>query len=133
MSEAHGTGTALGDPVELEALNAVFSEGSRSGEQCWIGSVKTNLGHLEAAAGIAGLLKVVLALQHREIPPQLHFVRMNPHASLEGSRLKIPTALVLWPPGEEPKQRRRAGVSSFGFGGDKRPCDSRGGTTMRGG
>ena len=91
--EAHGTGTALGDPVELEALNAVFSEGSRSGEQCWIGSVKTNLGHLEAAAGIAGLLKVVLALQHREIPPQLHFVRMNPHASLEGSRLKIPTAL----------------------------------------
>ena len=115
--EAHGTGTALGDPVELEALNTVFSEGSHSGERCWIGSVKTNLGHLEAAAGIAGLIKVVLALQHREIPPHLHFVRMNPYASLDGSRLTIPTALVPWSPGGKPERTRRAGVSSFGFGG----------------
>ncbi|MHB1330146.1 MAG: beta-ketoacyl synthase N-terminal-like domain-containing protein, partial [Gemmatimonadales bacterium] len=77
--EAHGTGTPLGDPIEIEALAAVYGEGRSAGQPLLVGSVKTNVGHLEAAAGVAGLLKVVLALQHRTIPPHLHLRSPNPH------------------------------------------------------
>lgn len=112
--EAHGTGTPLGDPIEFESLKAVLMRHRPQGQLCAIGSVKTNIGHTEAAAGIAGLIKVVLALQHEEIPPHLHLKKPNPHISLEGSSFLIPTERQPWPRGEG---RRIAGVSSFGFGG----------------
>ena len=110
--ETHGTGTALGDPIEVEAIAATV--GRRGAATCWLGSAKANLGHLEAAAGVAGLIKVVLALQHQAIPPQVHFSKLSPHISLDGTRLAIPTALTPWTPGAAP---RCAGVSSFGVGG----------------
>jgi acyl transferase domain-containing protein/Zn-dependent alcohol dehydrogenase/acyl carrier protein len=110
--EAHGTGTALGDPIEVEAIAATL--GRRGTTTCWLGSAKANLGHLEAAAGVAGLIKVVLALQHQAIPPQVHFSKLSPHISLDGTRLAIPTALTPWTSGHSP---RCAGVSSFGVGG----------------
>jgi acyl transferase domain-containing protein len=110
--EAHGTGTALGDPIEVKSLKAIFGQGRSPEETCWLGSVKTNIGHLESAAGIASLIKVVLALQHRQIPAHLHFQTLNPHISLEGTALKIPTTLENWS-----IPRRLAGISSFGFGG----------------
>jgi acyl transferase domain-containing protein len=111
--EAHGTGTALGDPIEIGALRAALCEERPADRPLVVGSAKTNFGHLEAAAGVAGLIKVVLALQHGEIPPHLHLRRLNPHISLEGG-LEIPTGDPRpWPfPG-----RRIAGVSSFGFSG----------------
>ena len=112
--EAHGTGTALGDPIELQALGAVLGAGRGAGEELLVGSVKTNLGHLEAGAGLAGLVKVALALRHGAIPPSLHFTRPNPHIPFEQLRLRVPTALTPWPRSEV---RRIAGVSSFGFGG----------------
>lgn len=112
--EAHGTGTALGDPIELNALKAVLMEGRESAQTCWIGSVKTNIGHLEAAAGIAGLIKTVLSLKHGEIPPHLHLDRLNPYIKLEDTPIEIPTQLQSWSSGEYP---RLAGVSAFGFGG----------------
>jgi acyl transferase domain-containing protein/NAD(P)-dependent dehydrogenase (short-subunit alcohol dehydrogenase family)/SAM-dependent methyltransferase/acyl carrier protein len=110
--EAHGTGTSLGDPLEVRALSAVL--GGRSPEQrLLLGSVKTNIGHLEAAAGVAGLLKVVLTMQHGEIPPHLHLRSLNPHISLEELPAAIPTQATPWPGG----RRRIAGVSSFGASG----------------
>jgi acyl transferase domain-containing protein/acyl-CoA synthetase (AMP-forming)/AMP-acid ligase II len=112
--EAHGTGTSLGDPIELNSLKQVLIEGRTAGEPCWIGSVKTNIGHMEAAAGIAGLIKVVLSLQHAEIAPHLHLKRLNPAIHLEGTPLAIPTTAQAWPSGE---RVRLAGVHSFGFGG----------------
>ena len=115
--EAHGTGTALGDPIEVNALKAVFS--AREEEYpCWLGSVKTNIGHLEPAAGIAGLIKVLLALQQEEIPPHLHLQKTSPYIQLEDSPLKIPTEAQAWKrrDADEPRQRI-AGVSAFGFGG----------------
>jgi acyl transferase domain-containing protein/acyl carrier protein len=112
--ETHGTGTPLGDPIEVNALGAVFGSG-RSPRPLMLGSVKTTIGHLEAAAGIASLMKVVLALQHREIPPHLHLKQLNPHISLEASSIQIPTALTPW--SGSPEQPRYAGVSSFGFSG----------------
>ncbi|MDZ7992526.1 MAG: type I polyketide synthase [Nostoc sp. EfeVER01] len=112
--EAHGTGTSLGDPIEVNSLKEVLMEGRSPEQPCWIGSVKTNIGHLEATAGIAGLIKVVLSLQHEEIPSHLHFNQLNPHISLEGTSLSIPTERQKWARGEK---RRFAGVSSFGFGG----------------
>ncbi|MDQ5837035.1 MAG: AMP-binding protein, partial [Acidobacteriota bacterium] len=111
--EAHGTGTALGDPIEMNSLAAVLSEGRREGETCWVGSVKTNIGHLESAAGIAGLIKVVLALVNEAIPPHLQLRRLNPHITLDGTAIRIPTTLQPWRRG----RKRLAGVSSFGFGG----------------
>jgi acyl transferase domain-containing protein/NADPH:quinone reductase-like Zn-dependent oxidoreductase/acyl carrier protein len=112
--EAHGTGTQLGDPLEVAALGAVFGQG-RSGEQkLMLGSVKTNIGHLEAAAGVAGLIKVVLALQHRTIPPHLHFNTPSPHIAWSDLPLAVPTQPVAWQP---IGGRRIAGVSSFGFSG----------------
>ncbi len=109
--EAHGSGTPVGDPIEGQALQAVYGAGRTSP---WvIGSVKTNIGHLEAAAGIAGLIKAVLALQHEYIPPHLHFSKLNP--KLDGLEAIIPTEGMKWPTnGSGP---RRAGVSSFGFSG----------------
>ncbi len=112
--EAHGTGTLLGDPIEAKALGTVLSVGRPSEQPCAVGSVKTNLGHLEAAAGIAGLIKVALALSHREIPPSLHFETPNPHIPFGELRLRVQTALSPWPVSSGPKL---AGVSSFGFGG----------------
>ncbi len=111
--EAHGTGTSLGDSIEVEALGKVFAA-RPSGTSCALGSVKTNLGHTEAAAGVAGIIKLVLALQHRTIPPVIHFQEQNPHTSLEGTPFFIPTEACQWPAGPRP---RVAGLSSFGFGG----------------
>ncbi|KGC09274.1 hybrid non-ribosomal peptide synthetase/type I polyketide synthase [Burkholderia gladioli] len=121
--EAHGTGTALGDPVELNALRQVLdaepqvehglAHGETPPEPCVIGSVKTHVGHLEAAAGIASLIKAVLSMRHERVPAQLHFQRLNHHCSLDGSRLEIAAAARAWPRAK----RRFAGVSSFGFGG----------------
>jgi acyl transferase domain-containing protein len=112
--EAHGTGTSLGDPIEARALGAVFGPGRPAGRALMIGSVKTNLGHLESAAGIAGLIKVVLALDHAEIPPHLHLTQPSPHIAWAQLPLIVPTERTVWEP---LNGRRVAGVSSFGFGG----------------
>ncbi|MEE1769452.1 SDR family NAD(P)-dependent oxidoreductase [Streptomyces sp. JV185] len=119
--EAHGTGTALGDPVEVRALRTAFRQlGSDGPATCGLGSVKTNIGHLEAAAGIAGLLKVILAMKHGTLPQSLHCDRINPYIQLDGGPFRIVRANEPW---ERPRDRdgelapRRAGVSSFGFGG----------------
>jgi myxalamid-type polyketide synthase MxaB len=109
--EAHGTGTKLGDPVELEALGAVLAE-NRTGE-CRIGSVKTNIGHTETAAGVAGLIKVALALKHQQIPPSLHFQTPNSQILFEQLALRVQTRLTNW----KQQGNRIAGVNSFGFGG----------------
>ena len=112
--EAHGTGTALGDPIEVEALANVVGQPRPSGPPCVLGSVKTNIGHLEGAAGIAGLIKVVLALQHEAIPRQLHFTELNPHISLEHTPFVISASELPW---QRSATRRYAGVSSFGWSG----------------
>jgi acyl transferase domain-containing protein/surfactin synthase thioesterase subunit len=111
--ELHGTGTSLGDPIEAEALGNVLGQGRKEGDCCAVGSVKTNIGHLESAAGIAGFIKVVLALQHRQIPASLHFQQPNPYIPLDKLPLKVQTTLEPWPE-DAPAL---AGVSSFGFGG----------------
>ncbi|EYF00540.1 Malonyl CoA-acyl carrier protein transacylase [Chondromyces apiculatus DSM 436] len=113
--EAHGTGTPLGDPIEASALGAVYGAGRSPERPLHVGSVKTNIGHLESAAGVAGLIKATLAITRGAIPPSLHFQQPNPHIDFEALRLRVTTALVPWPaPEGEP---RRAGVSSFGYGG----------------
>jgi acyl transferase domain-containing protein/acyl carrier protein len=112
--EAHGTGTSLGDPIEMGALVEAFGEGRESGQALVVGSVKSNLGHLEAAAGIAGLIKAILAVHHGAIPPHLHFKEWNPGISLGEFPVQIPTETVDWPGGDVP---RIAGVSSFGLSG----------------
>src|SRR6185503_12062556 len=112
--EAHGTGTSLGDPIEVQALAAVFGEGRRREDPLLVGSVKTNIGHLEAAAGIAGLIKVVLALQHDEIPAHLHFTTPNPHVPWSEIPVEVTASRRRWP---KENGRRLAGVSSFGFTG----------------
>jgi acyl transferase domain-containing protein len=112
--EAHGTGTFLGDPIEAQALGAVLGVERPPGRPCALGAVKTNIGHLEAAAGIAGLIKVALALRHREIPPSLHFETPNPLIPFDELPLRVQTALTPWPTESGPAL---AGVSAFGFGG----------------
>jgi len=112
--ETHGTGTSLGDPIEYEALRAVLGKPRADGSRCVLGAVKTNLGHLEAAAGMAALLKAVLCLQHEAIPRNLHFDVLNPQIELEGTPFMIPTETVSWKPYEK---RRFAGVSAFGMSG----------------
>ena len=112
--EAHGTGTALGDPIEAAALGEVLGQGRPAGERCAIGSVKTNLGHLEAAAGIAGLIKAALALRHLELPPSLHFEKANPDIPFADLPLQVQRSHAAWETGGRPAY---AGVSSFGFGG----------------
>jgi phthiocerol/phenolphthiocerol synthesis type-I polyketide synthase E len=111
--EAHGTGTELGDSVEVAALSEVFRAGTQRRQFCAIGSVKTNVGHLDAAAGAAGLIKTVLALEHRLLPPSLHFERPNPEIDFAASPFRVNAALAPWEAGSP----RRAGVSSFGLGG----------------
>ncbi|MET9519178.1 type I polyketide synthase [Streptomyces sp. NPDC002994] len=112
--EAHGTGTRLGDPLEAGALSAVYGRGRPVGDPCLIGSVKPNIGHLEAGAGVAGLLKATLALHHGEIPPSLNFTEGNPAIGWEGNGLRVVTEPTPWPRRGRP---RRAGVSGFGYGG----------------
>ncbi|MDZ4344458.1 MAG: beta-ketoacyl synthase N-terminal-like domain-containing protein [Candidatus Binatia bacterium] len=112
--EAHGTGTFLGDPIEANALGTVVAIDRPPGRPCALGSVKTNLGHLEAAAGVAGLIKVALALNHLEIPPSLHFQEPNPYIPFDELSLRVQTTLGPWPVHSGPAL---AGVSSFGFGG----------------
>ncbi len=112
--ETHGTGTSLGDPIEVEAVSAVYGDAGADAPPCVLGAVKTNLGHLEAAAGIAGLIKTVLCLEHEEIPRNLHFQQLNPEISLDRTRLKIATENVPWKRSDRP---RVAGISSFGLGG----------------
>ena len=112
--EAHGTGTALGDPIEVAALTQAFRAGTAANAFCALGSVKTNIGHLDPAAGVAGLIKTVLALQHRTLPPSLHFRDPNPAIDFANSPFYVPRAATTWPAGPTP---RRAGVSSFGIGG----------------
>nr|WP_223759268.1 non-ribosomal peptide synthase/polyketide synthase [Myxococcus sp. RHSTA-1-4] len=112
--EAHGTGTPLGDPIEIAALTRAYRAHTGRTGYCAIGSVKTNIGHLDTAAGIAGLIKTALALHHGELPPSLHFERPNPEIDFEKSPFFVNTSLRPWERGAEP---RRAGVSSFGIGG----------------
>ncbi|MGC2332319.1 MAG: beta-ketoacyl synthase N-terminal-like domain-containing protein [Candidatus Acidiferrales bacterium] len=112
--EAHGTGTSLGDPIEAHALAAVFGPGRAKENPLIVGSVKTNVGHLEASAGIAGLIKVALAFQNEELPANLHFEKMNPHIDWSGMPVEILTRSRPWP---RANGRRVAGVSSFGFSG----------------
>ncbi|PYS90390.1 MAG: polyketide synthase [Acidobacteria bacterium] len=112
--EAHGTGTALGDPIEVAALTKCFRATTAQKGFCALGSVKTNLGHLDAAAGVAGVIKTVLALQHKLLPPSLHFATPNPRIDFANSPFYVNAKLAAWPAGPTP---RRAGVSSFGIGG----------------
>ena len=110
--ESHGTGTSLGDPIEVNSLKAVL--GQAGDESCYLGSLKTNIGHLEAAAGIAGLIKTVLCLQHQAIPPNLHFKQLNPLIDVSDTGISIPKQLQPW---QSSGKIKYAGVSSFGFGG----------------
>ncbi len=112
--EAHGTGTVLGDPIEVRALGEIYGQGRDQADYPYIGSVKTNIGHAESAAGVAGLIKVVLALQNRSIPPHLHFKHPNPHIPWDKFPFKIPIRLTPWECGEE---KLLGAVSSFGFSG----------------
>lgn len=112
--EAHGTGTALGDPIEVAALTKCFRAATAQKGFCGLGSVKTNLGHLDAAAGVAGVIKTVLALQHKLLPPSLHFETPNPRIDFKDSPFYVNAKLSMWRAGPTP---RRAGVSSFGIGG----------------
>jgi acyl transferase domain-containing protein/tryptophanase/acyl carrier protein len=125
--ECHGTGTSLGDPIEIQALSKAFAElYKRAGKapaktpHCGLSSVKTNIGHLETAAGIASLLKVVLAIQHKQIPANIHFEELNPYINLKGTPFYIADQLTPWEAAKSNNgspHPRRAGVSSFGFGG----------------
>ncbi len=111
--ETHGTGTTLGDPIELQALGSVFKDGHSPDKPLYLGAVKTNIGHLESAAGIAGLIKLVLTIKHRTIPPNLHFTRPNPHVDWEALPLQVPIRPIPW----QAEGRLVGGVSSFGFSG----------------
>lgn len=109
--ETHGAGTKLGDPIEVEALAEVY--GRSEGAPLYLGAVKSSLGHMEAASGIAGLIKATLCLEHGEIPPNLHFHQLNPHISFDGTTFAVPTVRSPWPV----TGTRFAGLSSFGFSG----------------
>ncbi len=112
--EAHGTGTPLGDPIEMMALSQIFTATDKATPPCYVTSVKANVGHMETVSGVAGLIKTVLMMQHDEILPQANFESLNPHIKLDGTRLAIPTKPIAW---QRSKRRRIAGISSFGFGG----------------
>ncbi|MBL8348624.1 MAG: SDR family NAD(P)-dependent oxidoreductase [Rubrivivax sp.] len=112
--EAHGTGTSLGDPIEVQALHAVLGAGREPGQPLQVGSVKAAIGHLEAAAGVAGLIKAVLVLRHGQIPGQLHLREPNPYIPWDRMAVQVPRETQPWPAGPS---LRRAGVSSFGFSG----------------
>ncbi|MDP9901727.1 type I polyketide synthase [Variovorax ginsengisoli] len=112
--ETHGTGTTLGDPIEIAALTQAFRADTQRRGFCAVGSVKTNIGHLDAAAGVAGLIKAAMALKHHTLPPSLHFKRPHPQIDFEGSPFYVNAQCRPWPDGPTP---RRAGVSAFGIGG----------------
>ena len=112
--EAHGTGTSLGDPIEIAGLTKAFGAQTNERTPCAIGSVKTNIGHTDTAAGVAGVIKTAQALRHKLIPPSLHFTELNPKIDFASTPFYVNTALAEWPSGATP---RRAGVSSFGIGG----------------
>ncbi len=112
--EAHGTGTSLGDPIEVQAAAAVYGAGRDADRPLLIGSVKTNIGHLESAAGIAGLIKVVLSLQHEVLPQNLHFEKPSPHIPWDSLPVRVVDKAIPW---QANGRLRRAGVSSFGFSG----------------
>jgi acyl transferase domain-containing protein/acyl carrier protein len=112
--EAHGTGTPLGDPIEVAALTKAFRATTAQNGFCALGSVKTNIGHLDAAAGVAGLIKTVLALKHAQLPPSLHFTQPNPNIDFASTPFYVNAALAPW---RADRQPRRAGVSAFGVGG----------------
>src|ERR1700722_1503271 len=112
--EAHGTGTSLGDPIEVQAAAAAFGKGREDGRPLLIGSVKTNIGHLEAAAGIAGLIKIILSLEHEELPKHLHFQNPSPHIPWDRLPVRVVDESTPWVRDGRP---RIAGISSFGFSG----------------
>jgi polyketide synthase PksJ len=111
--EAHGTGTPMGDPIEIQALSEAFAPDRPAPQTCFVGSIKSNLGHLDTAAGVAGFIKTVLALEHGQIPPTLHCERSSAKIGFERTPFRVAQKLVPWPS----NGRRRAGVSSFGIGG----------------
>lgn len=113
--EAHGTGTPIGDPIEIRALTQAFRAGTDKKGFCAIGSVKTNIGHLDAAAGVAGLIKTALCLKHGMLPPSIHFTKPNPKLDIENTPFYVNTVLTRWK--STKTSPRRAGVSSFGVGG----------------
>ena len=113
--ETHGTATSLGDPVEVAALTQIFAAGTEKKRFCALGSVKTNVGHMDVAAGVAGLIKTVLALEHKELPPSLHFEQPNPQIDFANSPFYVNNRLTAWE--TSAAAPRRAGVSSFGIGG----------------
>src|SRR5690606_6251512 len=110
--EAHGTATPIGDPIEIEALRLAFGE-TDDRQSCAIGSIKSNMGHLTHAAGVTGLIKTVLALHHKQIPPSINYERANPASEFENSPFYVNAGLKAW----TAEKSRRAGVSSFGIGG----------------
>jgi acyl transferase domain-containing protein/thioesterase domain-containing protein len=112
--EAHGTGTRVGDPIEIRALAQAFRKTATGSAYCGIGSLKSNVGHLDAAAGVGGLMKTVLALEHAQLPPSLHFENLNPHIELKGSPFFVNSQLRDWQSNGSP---RRAGVTALGIGG----------------
>ena len=112
--EAHGTGTVVGDPIEVRALTQAFRKSTTRSGYCGIGSLKSNIGHLDAAAGVAGLIKTVLAIEHAQLPPSLHFQNLNPHIQLKDSPFFVNSKLSDWPSNGSP---RRAGVTALGIGG----------------
>jgi acyl transferase domain-containing protein len=112
--ETHGTGTPVGDPIEIAALTQAFRQSTAARGFCGIGSLKTNIGHLDAAAGVAGLIKTVLALKHKQLPPSLHFTKPNPRIDLANSPFYVNSRLADWTSTATP---RRAGVTSLGIGG----------------
>jgi len=113
--EAHGTGTPVGDPIELQAIGDVLGSRRSAQDMCIVGSVKTNIGHLEAASGVAGMIKAALSLKHGQIPPNLHFETPNPDIPFEALKLRVPRTVEPWP--DSGAAPRLAGVNSFGFGG----------------
>ncbi|MFS0873156.1 SDR family NAD(P)-dependent oxidoreductase [Paenibacillus xylanilyticus] len=115
LVEAHGTGTKLGDPIEFDALNRAFRAYTDHKEYCAIGSIKTNIGHAAAAAGVAGVLKILLALEHKQLPPSIHFDAWNANIEQQGSPFYVNTKLRHW--SIEPGSKRRAAISAFGFSG----------------
>ena len=115
MVEAHGTGTKLGDPIEFEALTRAYREDTEKKEYCALGSIKTNIGHAATAAGVAGIIKILLSLEHKQIPPSLHFESSNPNIHLKGSPFYVNTRLKSWD--VEAGIKRCAAISSFGFSG----------------
>ncbi|MEP6491994.1 MAG: SDR family oxidoreductase [bacterium] len=112
--EAHGTGTVLGDPIELQAIGAALAPGRESGNDVLVGSVKSNFGHLEASAGVAGLIKIILSIRHGAIPASLHFKTPNPMIPWDHLPVRVPTTLTPW---NAPLESRVAGISGFGFSG----------------